>query len=449
MNKFTTATLLTISVLVFGNQLAAQVTTNWPSFRGPGTRGVADGFPVRTTWNADSSQAEVEGVLWEAEVPGLGHSSPVIFGDRLFLITAIADAGTAELQISAGGKPTAANDNGQQRWVILCYDKTTGTELWRQIAKQGPPRSTRHAKATHANTTVCVDGQHVVAFLGSEGLYCCDMDGKLLWERDLGVVNISKYGIGWGFASSPAVYKDRIAVVCDDPDHPFLAMLRLSDGEELWRVSREGDCERSWGSPFIHAGKDVTQVVVNGWPWIVSYDLETGKEIWRLEGGGDNPVPTPFEANGWIYITNAHGAKSPIYVVRPDARGNLSKESSEGPVVWSVERGGSYMSTPVVYGNELFLGNSNGVVRCFDAKTGEKRFEQRLGKEAGVIASLVAADGKIYCASENGNVYVLAAGPEFKLLASNAMKEPCLATPAISEGVLFIRTTRRLVAIGE
>ena len=289
----------------------------------------------------------------------------------------------------------------------------------------------------------------MVAFLGSEGLYCYDMDGKLLWERDLGVVNISKYGIGWGFASSPAVHKDRIAVVCDDPDHPFLAMLRLSDGEELWRVSREGDCERSWGSPFIHAGKDVTQVVVNGWPWIVSYDLETGKEIWRLEGGGDNPVPTPFEANGWIYITNAHGAKSPIYVVRPDARGNLSEQSSEGPVVWSVERGGSYMSTPVVYGNELFLGNSNGVVRCFDSKTGEKRFEQRLGKEAGVIASLVAADGKIYCASENGNVYVLAAGPEFKLVASNAMKEPCLATPAISEGVLFIRTTRRLVAIGE
>ena len=154
MNKFTTATLLTISVLAFGNQLAAQVTTDWPSFRGPGTRGVADGFPVRTTWNADSSQAAVEGVLWEAEVPGLGHSSPVIWGDRLFLITAIADAGTAELQISAGGKPTAANDNGQQQWVVLCYDKTTGAELWRQVAKQGPPKSTRHAKATHANTTV-------------------------------------------------------------------------------------------------------------------------------------------------------------------------------------------------------------------------------------------------------------------------------------------------------
>ncbi len=449
MKYFASQLLLACGLLVQTEQLYAQSTINWPAFRGLHGQGVAQGFPVCTTWNADPSAGTMDGVLWQTVVPGLGHSSPVIFGHRLFLITAISDEGTAELQITAGGKPTAADDNGGQQWIILCYDKTSGKELWRQTARTGQPRATRHAKATHANTTVCVDGKHVVAFLGSEGLYCYDMDGTLLWSRDLGVINISKYGIGWGYASSPAIHNDRIALVCDDPTNPFVTVLRLSDGEEIWRTARTGDCERSWGTPFIHASDDAAQVVVNGWPWIVSYDLETGKERWRLEGGGDNPIPTPFEANGWIYITNAHGAKSPIYVVRPDALGHLSTEenSVSEAIVWSTQRGGSYMSTPVVCGDFLYLGNSNGVVRCFHAKTGEKLFEERLGKEAGIIASLIAADGKVYCASENGNVYVLDAGSEFKLLAINSMSEPVLATPAISEGVLYIRTTRRLVAV--
>ncbi|TWU49056.1 outer membrane protein assembly factor BamB family protein [Rubripirellula reticaptiva] len=446
--------VLTFGFLANGERLHAQTTTNWPAFRGLDGSGVVEGFPVRTAWNADPAAGGIDGVLWEIEIPGLGHSSPVIFGNQLFLITAIADLGTAELQIAAGGKPTAADDNGQQQWVILCYDKSNGKEQWRRTARTGQPRATRHAKATHANTSVCVDGKHVVAFLGSEGLYCYDMEGTLLWQRDLGVINISKYGIGWGYASSPAIHNDRVALVCDDPTDPFVAVLRLSDGEELWRVARNGDCERSWGTPFIHAGDDTAQVIVNGWPWIVSYDLESGEEIWRLEGGGDNPIPTPFEANGWIYITNAHGAKSPIFVVRPNARGNISVDLpadklnvSEDAIVWSTQRGGSYMSTPVVYGDYLYLGNSNGVVRCFNAKTGEKVYEQRLGKDAGVIASLVASDDKVFCPSENGTFYVLSAGEEFKLLSSNKMSEPILATPAISEGVLYIRTTRRLVAV--
>ena len=294
-----------------------------------------------------------------------------------------------------------------------------------------------------------MDGDNVVAFLGSEGLYCYDLNGNLRWSRDLGVVNISKYGVGWGYASSPAVHQDRIALVCDDPSNPYMVVLSLQDGKELWRVNRADDCERSWGTPLIHQGDDVTQVVVNGWPWIVSYDFETGSELWRLEGGGDNPIPTPFMAHGWIYITNAHGAQSPIYVVRPEARGNLSTDPAQPneSIVWSTMRGGSYMSTPVVSGDYLYLGNSNGIVRCFHAITGEKLYEERLGKDAGIIASLVAADGKVLCASENGMVYVLTSAPEFKVLASNSMVEPCFPTPAISERVLYIRTTKRLVAI--
>jgi outer membrane protein assembly factor BamB len=444
--------LICLSSALVGQLCFSDEPSDWPAFRGADGRGVADGYPVRTTWNADANSGALDGVLWKVDVPGLGHSSPVIYGDKLFLVTAVASEGEAILKVGPGGEPTAAEDNGEQTWLVMCYDKHTGRELWRRTAIQGKPKATRHAKATHANTSLSVDGRHVLAFLGSEGLYCYDLAGELLWKRDLGVINISKYGIGWGYASSPAMFEDRIVLVCDDPTAPFLVSLRLSDGEELWRVSRLGVCERSWGTPLIHRDGDTTQVVVNGWPYIMSYDLETGEELWRMRGGGDNPIPTPFVAHGWIYITNAHGADSPIFVVRPSARGDLSPSvathvDNEDSVVWSTNRGGSYMSTPVVYGDYLYLGNSNGIVRCFHAKTGEKLYEKRLGEGASVIASLVAAQGKIYCASENGKVYVLSAGPSFELLATNSMAAPCFATPALSAGVLYVRTSESLVAI--
>ncbi len=289
-----------------------------------------------------------------------------------------------------------------------------------------------------------------MAFFGSEGLYCYDLDGRLLWERDLGTINLSKYGIGWGYASSPAIHGDRVVLLCDDPDHPFIVAFSLSEGKELWRVSRMGVSERSWATPYIHSDSYGTQVVANGWPWIVSYDLETGSERWRLKGGGDNPAPTPFSANGLVYITNAHGGLSPIYVVRPDARGDITPpegRSSNEWVVWSVMKGGSYMSSPVVYGDQMYFGNTNGTVRSFDAGNGKLLYESRTDSDAAFYASLVAADGKIFCPSENGIVYVLEAGPKFKILSRNRMSEPCFATPAISRGVLYFRTTKSLMAI--
>ena len=441
--------------------------TDWPAFRGNGGRGVAEGYSIRTNWNADPAvnktpaDSQANGVLWQTKVPGLGHSSPVIFGNKVFLVTAVASEDDVPLQTKRGGNTAAADDNGEQEWLVLCYDKTTGKELWRKTARKSKPRTTRHPKATHANTSVCVDGKHVLAFLGSEGLYCYDIDGELLWEKDLGTIDVSKYGIGWGFASSPVIHGDRIVIVCDAPNDPYLAALQLSDGEEIWRKSRRGICERGWGSPLIDASGDSAQVVVNGFPWILSYDLATGNERWRVKGGGDNPIPSAFEAHGNFYITSAHGGPAPIVVVRRDAAGNLSPGQADtgkaeqpadtktnAGLVWRSERGGSYMSTPVVYEDYIYLGNSNGSVRCFNAKTGEAVFQKRLGREAGVIASLVAADGKIFCASENGKVYVLKAGPKFEILATNEMGSPCFATPAFSAGVMFIRTTDRLVAVG-
>jgi outer membrane protein assembly factor BamB len=422
--------------------LAATPDTDWPAFRGPGGRGVADEFPTLTSWNLEAAK----GVLWRAPVPGLGHSSPVVWGDRIFLPSSVSSSGTAPLKLGQTGEPTAADDNDDHLWVILCYDKRTGKKLWQQTAHQGAPRATRHVKATHANTSLATDGRSLAAFFGSEGLYCYDLEGRLRWSKDLGVINVSKYGIGWGFGSSPAIHENRVVVLCDDPERPFIAAFQLSDGKELWRVSRKDVCERSWGTPFIHTSGARSQVVTNGWPWIVSYELESGKELWRLHGGGDNPIPTPFAAHGWIFVTSAHGGQAPIYAVRPEASGDISGKTDS--LVWSLPQGGSYISTPVIYGDHIYLGNTNGVLRCFESKTGRKIYEERLDPDASIYSSLVAADGKIYCGSEDGMVYVVKAGERFEILARNSVGDPCFATPALSRGVIYFRTAASLIAIG-
>lgn len=431
--------------------IAPKPEQNWPMFRGLGASGIADGYPTRATWNADSTAGKLSGVLWRTEVPGLGHSSPIVWENRIILATAVRLSGKATLRIGDYGDNKAAQDNEEQKWMILCFDKTSGKRLWERMIHTGKPRVERHQKSSHANTTLTTDGQRLVAFFGSEGLYCFDLDGKLLWNKDLGVLNVGRYGIGYGFGSSPVLYRDRIVLLCDDPKTPFVAAFRLADGKELWRVSRQGDCERSWGTPLIHPHGARMQVITNGWPFIVSYDLETGKEIWRLRGGGDNPIPSPFVADGWIVITNSHGGKSPIYAIRPSAQGDISLPdgaSSNEAIVWSNMNGGSYISTPVVYGGHIYLANRNGVLRCYEFKTGRRVFEQRLGTDSAFSSSLVAADGKIYCPAEEGVVYVIKPGPSLEVLANNQMGEPCLATPAISQGVLYFRTAGSLMAIG-
>jgi outer membrane protein assembly factor BamB len=443
--SFLASSLLALPALT----LAAKSEQNWPGFRGLGAQGIADGYPTRATWNVETGKTA--GVLWRAEVPGLGHSSPIIWGDRIYVATAVRLSGKASLRIGYYGDVKPAQDNDEQKWVIFCFDKKTGKRRWEQVVRTSKPATERHEKSTHANTTIVTDGRRLVAFFGSEGLYCFDLNGKLLWKKDLGVINNSWRGIGWGYSSSPALFNDRIVLLCDDPKNPFLAAFSLTDGKELWRTSRTGDCQGSWGTPLIHHDGQRTQVVTNGWPFIVSYNLETGKELWRLRGGGYIPIPTPFVADGLIVISNAHGGKAPLFAVRPTAQGDISlKEGSTSneSVVWSVPNGGSYISTPVVYRGYIYLANHNGLVRCFDFKTGAKMFEERLGIDSACSASLVAADGKIYCPTEAGEVHVLKAGPTLERLAKNDLGEPCLATPAISQGVVYFRTSASLIAVG-
>jgi outer membrane protein assembly factor BamB len=248
------------------------------------------------------------------------------------------------------------------------------------------------------------------------------------------------------------LYRDRIVLQCDSPDDPYVVVLSVADGKELWRAARKSLCERSWSTPFVYDDGSRVQIVTNGWPFIVSYDLMTGRELWRLRGGGDNPIPTPFAAHGLIYVANGHGGQTPLFAVRPSATGNISlkpDESSNAHVVWSAPRNNAYIQTPLVYGDFLYSGTNNGVIKCYEAKTGAKQYEHRLGEGTTAFsASPVAGDGKIYFTSEDGDVFVVRAGPSFELLAHNRMGESCLATPALSRGSLFFRTRHQVVAVG-
>lgn len=431
------------------------LSANWPAYRGPDATGVGDGKTL-IQWNADPSRGSLRGIRWKTPIPGLSHASPVIWGERIYLATAVSKSGNAPLKIGLYGAGDSAEDAEEQSWVILALDKNSGRPVWQQIAHKGVPKVKRHTKATHANTTLATDGKRLVAFFGSEGLHAYSLDGRPLWKKDFGVLDMAPFNdrsLSWGFASSPALFEDTIVIQADVKKDAFLAALSAEDGRELWRVARGEVSQNSWGTPGIIQTGGRTQVVCNGYPFIVSYDLKTGKELWRLKSEGDIPVPVPFFHDGLIYVANAHGGKSPLYAIRPDASGDISLQEgsrSSSGVVWSQERNGSYLSTPVAYQGMVYATTSNGIFKAYDAKSGEKFYEQRLGDgKTGFTSSPVAANGHIYITSEEGDAYVVKAGRTFEVAATNPFGEIVLSTPAIDNGVLYFHTRGHLVAIGE
>ncbi len=433
---------------------AAADSHNWPMFRGDSALGLADGS-APLSWNADGDSGPLRNIKWKTPIPGLGHSSPAIWGNRLFVATAVSAGGAAPLRVGLYGDGNSANDNGEQSWNLYCLDKRTGKILWARTAYKGVPRSKRHTKGTHANTTVAVDGKRVVAFFGSEGLHAYDLDGKQLWSKDLGVIDQGPkgYDLSWGFSSSPVLFEDKVFVQCDDRNQPFAAALAAGDGKELWRTPRAGVSNHGWATPGVVRAAGRGLAVFNAWPFIVAYELATGKERWRLRSEGDIPAPTPILAHGLIFVTNAHSGPAPLYAIKPDAEGDITPEPgsrTSAGVVWSEPKNGAYMQTPLVAGDLLYSCSDRGVLKVYDAATGKLHYQQRLGRgTTGFSASPVAAGGRIYFTSEEGEVYVIRMGRQFELLAENRMGEISMASPAVSEGVLFFRTRGHMVAIAE
>jgi len=419
---------------------------NWPSFRGPNATGISNSTNVPVSWDAEKSQ----NIRWKTAIPGLSHASPIVWGDRIFVTTTVS----SQKNLSYDPKSDAIDhraDLVSHSYRVYCLDKNSGKILWERTAYEGVPKIKRHPKASHANATPATDGRYVVANFGNEGLYCYDLDGKLIWKQDLGFLDPGLKGEPeeqWSYGSSPIIYRDLVIVQCDIQKDSFLAAFNVKDGKQAWRVAR--DEWPSWATPVIYEGKNRAELITNSPRHLRGHDPLTGKELWRFREEIEVKSPTPVIANGLIYFSGGYPLGRPINILRPGGNGDLSPRQGESKSEFFVAsaRSGPYTPTPLVVGEYLYSCNDRGLLICYNAKTGEQIYQTRVGdKGATFSASPVAADGKMFLASEDGDVYVVKLGAKYELLAVNPMGEVCMATPAISGDTIFIRTRKNLVAI--
>jgi outer membrane protein assembly factor BamB len=443
--KRLTASLLCLSLLTLSAIIAN--AQNWPSFRGPNASGVADGTKPPTTWDAEKSQ----NLLWKTAIPGLSHASPIVWGNQIFVITAISTDAKAGFVAKDRGIDLA-NDDAKHTWMIYALDKRNGKVLWSNKAYEGVPRAKRHVKATQANSTPVTDGRYVVALFGSEGLACYDTNGKLLWKQDLGVLNPGLWDdkeSSWGHSSSPIIYRDLVIVQADGHQQSFIAAFNLQDGKQAWRVERNEIT--SWTTPTIYNGRNRVELIANGGRYIRGYDPLTGKELWRFsDNNTEVKMQAPLVADDLIYITGGYPPGRAMYVFRPGAAGDISLKSGEDKnafLAWATTKGSPYTPTPIIYGDLFYVLADNGVLSAYVAKTGELVYQQRL--PSSFSASPIAADGKLYLSSEDGDVFVVKAGRQYELLARNTMGQPLMATPALSDGMLIVRGQNAIYALGE
>ncbi len=419
----------------------------WPSFRGLDASGVAAGQKVPVSWNVESG----ESIAWKSAIPGLAHSSPIVWGGKVYVTTAVSSQGRAYLKHGLYGSGDAADDHSIQKWRLLCLSLADGTVLWDTLVTEGEPIDKRHIKATYANSTPSTDGEHVVALFGSEGLYCVSASGKVLWKKDLGRMNMGAYDAPtyeWGPASSPIIYDDMVIVQVDTQEKDFLIACHLRTGETKWKTAR--DELPSWGTPTVVTNGKSAQIVTNGSNHILGYDL-TGNELWRLGGSSQITAPTPVFNEELIIVASGRRPEKPIFAIRPGAKGDLTlpedSDTSEY-IAWRVKGRGPYMPTPLIYGQLLFTLQNQGILDCYDLTTGKEIYRERISHGGGGFsASPVACNEKLYLSGEDGDVFVIQVGKEFQQLNMNQMNEVVMATPAIADNTLLIRGRDHLYAI--
>jgi outer membrane protein assembly factor BamB len=423
--------------------------SNWPSFRGAQASGIAEQQNLPDRWNGQAG----ENILWRTPIPGLAHSSPVVWGHRIFVTSAVSSDPNATFRPGLYGDGDASKDRSHHRWMIYALDKRTGKVIWERVAHQGAPLDKRHIKSTYANSTPATDGRIVVAWFGSQGVHAFDVNGRFLWKVDLGRLDLGAYDIPtyeWGPASSPIIWNNLVILQCDTQDDSFILALDSDTGKTVWKTEREE--LPSWGTPTVAITSAGPELVTNASNYIRGYDPRTGKELWRIGRSSKITAPTPIFADDMIVIASGRAPERPIFVVRAGARGDLTlpegKASSEA-IAWSRTGRGSYMPTPLIYNGILYVLANNGLLDAYNLRTGEELYRERLPLVgSGFSASPVASDGKIYLSNEDGEMLVIAAGQKFAHIATNSMGEMLMATPAISDGVMYVRTSGSLFAIG-
>ncbi|HEU4507233.1 MAG TPA: PQQ-binding-like beta-propeller repeat protein [Pyrinomonadaceae bacterium] len=422
----------------------------WFSFRGPNASGVADGQNLPDEWNAKTGQ----NILWRTPIPGLAHSSPIVWSNQIYVTSAISTDPKASFRPGLYGDGDASKDRSHHRWVLYAIDKRTGKIRWERTAYEGEPLEKRHIKATYANATPATDGRIVVAWFGSQGVHAYDVRGNFLWKVDLGRVDMGAYDLPtyeWGPASSPIIWKNYVILQCDTQTDSFIMALESSTGKLVWKTDR--DEIPSWGTPTVVTTADGDELVTNGSNFIRGYDPRTGKELWRLGKSSKITAPTPIFAEDVLVVVSGRGPERPIYVMKAGGRGDLTLpdgKTSSDTILWSRTGRGSYMPTPLIYNGILYVLGNNGTFDAYRLKTGEELYRQRLPVVgSGFSASPVAADGKIYLSNEDGEIVVVAAGEKFAHIATNNVGELLMATPALSDGVMYVRSNASLFAIGK
>ncbi len=433
--------LVTITLI---NSSSAKVSTNWPQWRGPDGQGVSaeTGLPVE--WSNTTN------VKWKTPIAGRGHSSPIVWGKKIFLTSALdgeaiagRSAGVTH-KLSDGSDfvhPDAVGANLKHTFKVVALDRDSGKILWERVAYEGPVYDSRHKKASFASSTPATDGKYVFAFFGSEGLYAYDFSGKLLWKQAMPKIGTASVGYG----VSPILYNNLVIMLCDDSGgNSFIAAYDKKTGKEAWRVARKVDI--TWSSPVLVRTKDRTEIVTAAAEAIIAYDPATGKELWRHKGLESNAVPTPVVENDLVVLTSGYPKKIAL-AIKAGGRGDITGTPQ---VAWTYNKGTAYVPSPILYGDYIYLMTDRGLLTCLDAKTGKVEYEgARVPKPQIFMASPVAYEGKILLTSEEGDTYMLKAGPKHEVLRTNSLGENVYASPAIADGKIFIRGEQNLYCIGD
>ncbi len=431
--------------------LAASILTNaapappgsnpWPAWRG------ADGSGVSAETNLPTEWSPGKNIRWKTLLPGRGLSSPVIWDDRVFITSdvegAVVPGKSAVKHISEGKEfkhPDSIGGDRMHSFRVLCLDKSSGKILWERVAYEGTVLDDRHRKGSYAAPTPATDGKRVYAWFGNEGIFCYDMAGKLVWKAAPGPIPT----VGMGPGTSPVLFENRVILQCDEDngEHSFIAALDAATGKEVWKTPR--NVEASWATPLLVRADARTELICNGNQWIISYDPRTGQELWRAKGHGSNAIPSPVAGFGLVFVSSGFPVKK-TFAIRVGATGDLTG----GPnIAWSYDRGTAYVPSAILYGDYLYLTSDRGLLTCLDVKTGAVRYDNgRIPIPATFTASPVAHEGRILMTSEDGDTFIVKAGPQHEVLATNSVGEPVYATPSISDGMIFIRGDKHLFAI--
>lgn len=433
---------ITLALLAISSLTTVGSAANWPQWRGP------DGSGISTEKNLPAAWTPTTNIKWKAAIPGRGHSSPIVWGNRVFVTTAVEGdvvAGAKAAKHMLGDKefvhPDSIGADRKHQFKVIALNRESGKVVWEATAWEGTPYDNRHRKSSYAASTPATDGKMVYAFFGTEGLYAYDFNGKLAWKAQLG--NMANLGMGTG--TSPILFENLVIVQCDEDngEGSFIVALDKKTGKEAWRTPRK--IQISWSTPLLVKSATRSELITSGTETVISYDPATGKELWRHKGLESNAIPSPVANSDMVYLVAGFPAKIAM-AIKLGGNGDLTGTPN---VPWQYAKGTAYVPSPILYGDYLYLTTDRGILTCIDAKTGEVKYEGgRIPIPATFTASPVAFEGKILMTSEDGDTFIVKAGPKHEVLATNSVGEPVYASPAIADGSIYIRGEKNLYRIG-